>query len=652
MSVDPFGRAVEELIQHARRALEDIGIEVSKDELRKLIEIPPSEELGDLALPVFRIAKRYRVKPQELASTIANYIASQRTEFITRTYSASGYVNTYIDAPRMSEELFKAVEALGDRYGEIRAEKPLRIVVEFVSANPIHPLHVGSGRNAALGDVLSNLLEARGHTVQRRFYINDMGRQVATLIYGYLALGRPEPPPDVKPDHWLGAIYAVTCTLIDIRNLRSEVEKLKHENPNDPELQSKLKELDELVAVAARLRDNHRELFDKLSEYISKDPDPESRISEIMKRYELGDPEVKSIVRRVIEWCLKGFRETLSRMYIEFDAWDWESDLVWSGNVKEIIERARSTPHFTYHKGAPALTFSELLKSSEIREKLKIPKTLEIPPLILMRSDGTTLYQVRDIAYSIKKFREFSADKVINVIGAEQVLAQAQLRLALYALGYTKEAENLIHYSYEMVTLPGMRMSSRRGQYVSLDELLDMATKLSMEELRKRGSEDYEIARTVGAAAVKFALASVSPTKPVTLRVEDIVNFERNSAPYLLYTYARANGILLKAKQLGIEPENPDYRAANENSKRRRLIVQLSKFPRVVAKAADDMDPEILATYLLGVADVFNSWYVEDPVIHEQDPGKRSFKLLLVKAVRTVIGKGLRIMGIKPLERM
>lgn len=287
-----------------------------------------------------------------------------------------------------------------------------------------------------------------------------------------------------------------------------------------------------------------------------------------------------------------------------------------------------------------------------IRDKLRIPKTLEIPPLILMRSNGTTLYPVRDIAYTLKKFKEFKADKVINVIGAEQVLPQAQLRLALYALGYRREAENLIHYSYEMVLLPGIKMSSRRGVYVTLDELIEKAISLSLEELKKRGREDRKVAEIIGAAAIKFALASVSPSKPLILRVEDVVNFEKNSAPYLLYTYARATGILLKAKELGLDPKNPNYNSVAENPKRKKLIIQLSKFPRVVTKAADDMDPEVLATYLLNLADIFNSWYNEDPVIHEPDKGKRDFKLLLVKSIRTVVGTGLKLLGIKPLERM
>ena len=652
MAQDPFGKAINELTELGLLTLEELGLRIDRDELERYVEEPPRDELGDIALPVFRFAKELRKSPTDIATSIVEKAKEYNTSLLTKVYNISGYVNAFIAANKLAEILFKSVSELGNRYGFLETNNKQRIVIEFVSANPIHPLHIGSGRNAALGDVLSRLLSARGHRIQRRFYINDMGRQVAILIYGYLALSNPKPPENTKPDHWLGLIYAITCTLIDIKYLKEKINELKLDNSKLNEYREKLRELDELVVIASKLRERNPDLFDKIAEVVNKDPDPEKRISEIMNLYEHGDERIKNIIRRIINLCIEGFRETLSKLDIDFDSWDWESDLVWSSEVRRIIEKALSTNQVTYYKDAPAISFDKVLSIPNIRDRLKIPRTLEIPPLILMRSDGTTLYPVRDIAYTLRKFREFKADKVINIIGTEQVLPQAQLRLALYALGYKKEAENLIHYAYEMVLLPGIRMSSRRGMYVTLDELMERAITLSLEELRKRGREDREAARAIGAAAIKFALASVSPSKPLILRVEDVVNFEKNSAPYLLYTYARATGILLKAKELGLDPKNPDYNSANENPKRRKLVIQLSKFPRVVAKAADDMDPEILATYLLNLADIFNSWYSEDPVIHEPSEGKRDFKLLLVKSIRTVVGTGLKLLGIKPLERM
>lgn len=652
MIKDPFGRAIDELAELGSITLEELGLSINKNIIKKYIEEPPRDELGDLALPVFRFAKELKKSPIDIAKLIVNKAKEYETSLISKIYNISGYVNAFITVEKLAELLFKSISELGDKYGLLEVDNKQRIVIEFISANPIHPLHIGSGRNAALGDVLSRLLSARGHRIQKRFYINDMGKQVTILIYGYLALNNPKPPQNIKPDHWLGLIYAITCTLIDIKSLKKEVEELKRINSKLNEYREKLKELDELVAIAAKLRERDPDIFDKIAEAINKDPDPEERISEIMRLYEHGDERIKNIARRVINLCMEGFKETLSKLDIDFDSWDWESELVWSNDVKKVIEKALSTNYIVYHKEVPALSFDKVLDIPNIREKLRIPKTLEIPPLILMRSDGTTLYPVRDIAYTLRKFKEFKADKVINVIGAEQVLPQAQLRLALYALGYKREAENLIHYSYEMVLLPGTKMSSRRGIYVTLDELIEKAINLSLEELRKRGREDRKAAEIIGAAAIKFALASVSPSKPLILRIEDIVNFEKNSAPYLLYTYARATGILLKAKELGLDPKNPNYNSATENPKRRKLIIQLSKFPRIVAKAADDMDPEVLATYLLNLADIFNSWYSEDPVIHEPDEGRRDFKLLLVKSIRTVVGTGLKLLGIKPLERM
>jgi len=547
----------------------------------------------------------------------------------------------------------------GDAFGHLRVEKPLRIVVEHTSANPVHPLHIGHARNAVLGDTLARMLRERGHLVQTRFYIDDMGRQVAVLVYGAKLLGEISIPEDTKPDHWLGLLYALTHTLADIEQLKKELEELRQRDEVE-KYREKLRELDKLVSAASRLREKAPELFDRLAEAI-KGRDPDKEISEIMKSYEFRqDEEIVKLTRSIVTKCIQGFRETLAKLDTGFDEWDWESDLVWSSLVGRILEKARKSPYATVHKGVLALNLQPLLEDPVIREALGVPKGYEIPPLILQRSDGTTLYTTRDIAYSIKKFREFNADKVYNVIAAEQKLPQLQVRLALIALGYRREGLNMHHYAYEMVNLPGRKMSGRRGEYITLDELIDQAIKRAQTEVEKRSphlppSEKEEIAEAVGTAAIRYTLASVSAPKPMTFSIDEALNFEQNSAPYILYTHARAANILAKAKTRGIsiDWDNIDYNAANENPLRRRLILQLLNYPYIFVKAADELKPELIVNYLNRLADTFNKWYTSgDSAINEPDPGKRSYKLALVQAVKTVTANALRILGIKPLERM
>ncbi|HID40666.1 MAG TPA: arginine--tRNA ligase, partial [Pyrodictium sp.] len=583
----------------------------------------------------------------------------QQEPVVAEAKRVGGYLNITIDVGYAAKLVFEAVRVEGFEYGRVKTDKPERIVVEHTSANPVHPLHIGHARNASLGDSLARLLRARGHVVQTRFYINDMGRQVAVLAYGYIAAGLDEPPKNVKPDHWIGLVYAITHTLLDIEELKKRLEQLKREEKYE-EYRQLLRELDELVAAASRLRERDPELFERIAEAL-KGKDPSQEISKLMQVYEYRqDPEKVELVRKVVQLCLQGFRETLSRLGIEIEKWDWESELAWTSMVSKILEQARNSPYATVHKGALALNLQPVLRDSVVRERLGLPEDYEIPPLILQRSDGTTLYTTRDIAYSLKKFREFNADRVFNVIAAEQRLEQLQVRLALIALGYRREGLNMIHYAYEMVNLPGQKMSGRRGRYITLDELIDQAVAIARQEVEKRSpglpeEEKRKIAEAVGTAAVRYTLVSVSASKPMTFNINEALNFERNSAPYILYTHARAASILAKARERGIQLDwdRIDYSATNENMLRRSLVIQALVYPYVFAKAADEQRPELIVAYLSRLADIFNRWYTSgDSVVNEQDQGKQMFKLALVYAVKQILANALDLLGIKAIDRM
>ncbi|AEM39218.1 arginyl-tRNA synthetase [Pyrolobus fumarii 1A] len=633
------------------------GVNVDEKIVEYLVAEPPRPDYGDFGIPLHRWAREARTDPRVLAEEAAGRLRETAGNLFSDVKSIGPYLNIRLNPVEYSKLVFEAARLEGDGYGQVKTEKPERIVVEHTSANPVHPLHIGHARNMALGDTLARMLRARGHIVQTRYYVNDMGTQVAVLAYGVMLLGERRVPEGVKPDHWLGLVYAITHTLADIQKVKKELEEAKRRG-NEEEIREKQEELDKLVAAAARLRERDEQLFDRLAEAIGKRSDPWSEIYEIVRKYEFrSDKETVDTVRWVAETVLKGIRETMERFDALPEVWDWESELVWGGLVGEILERARQSPYFTIHKGAPALDLREIQQDPEVREKLELPKTFEIPPLILQRSDGTTLYTTRDIAYTLKKFREFNADRVINVIAAEQRLEQLQVRLALIALGYRREALNTVHYAYEMVNLPGRSMSGRRGEYVDLDGLYEAAFVRALEEVEKRNAElpreeKERIASQIAIGAIRFTLVSVSASKPITFRLEEALNFERNSAPYLQYTYARAHNILAKWGK-PIPWDEVDYTAVErEPAERAELVKLLAVYPHVFAKAADELRPELLAQHLLRIADVFNRWYPKDPVIHEQDPGTKAFKLALVYSVRAALRSGLSLLGVPTPERM
>jgi arginyl-tRNA synthetase len=268
-----------------------------------------------------------------------------------------------------------------------------------------------------------------------------------------------------------------------------------------------------------------------------------------------------------------------------------------------------------------------------------------------MRADGTTLYTTRDVAYTLWKFKH--AQKVVNVIGMEQSLAQLQLKIALYALGYVKEAENFVHFAYNLVTLPGYKMSSRRGHYITFDQVLDEAVQRAFEEVSKRSpllseEEKRKIADFVGLGAVRYALVDVDSSKPVVFTWERVLNFETNSAPYVQYTHARACSILRKAAR---EPQSPAFALLVEKLER-ELILNLAGFPDTFIEATEYLKPNLIADYANVLADKFNTFYNALPVLKAESEGLVDARLALTQAIQTVMHNALTLIGVVAPEKM
>jgi arginyl-tRNA synthetase len=286
-----------------------------------------------------------------------------------------------------------------------------------------------------------------------------------------------------------------------------------------------------------------------------------------------------------------------------------------------------------------------------LRSKLGLKAGHEIPSLTLARSDGTTLYTTRDIAYTLWKFEK--AEKVINVIGMEQSLAQLQLKIALYALGFERYADSLVHFAYNLVSLPSYKMSSRRGHYITFDEVMDEAVKRAYEEVSKRSpqlseQEKQNIANFVGIGAVRFALLEVDTSKPVVFTWDRVLNFERNSAPYIQYTHARACSILRKAEG---KPAKPAYELLKDRLER-DLILSLANFPDTFIEAAEYLKPYLIADYANALADKFNTFYNALPVIKAETPELSDARLVLVNTVRIVLKNALNLIGVFAPEKM
>jgi len=623
--------------------------EVAERVLAKGLEVPPSKEMGELAFPCFELARALGGRPKELADELAARMASMDRRYVSKVEPAgSGYVNFYANHFELARELFKAIVELGPDYGLVKVDKPLKIIVEHTSGNPIHPLTIGTARNAVIGDSLASLLRARGHAVETHFYVNDVGLQVMIAAYGYSKVR--DKLRRGKPDHVAGLIYPMTNAIVEISELRRRIEEAQ----DDEAKRELMKELDEWVGIAYELRSKDPELFDYLLDRVREDGDPKAAISKLNRDYEEGAREAVKIVRELCNAVIEGFKQTLSRIWIEFDVWDWESELtVWSGATDEAIERIRELAPWALDssQGALVLDVDRVASALGLKERWALAGK-EIPRLTLKRADGTTLYTTRDVAYALWKLKR--ADKVINVIGAEQSLAQLQLRVVLALLGVRNVESRYVHYAYELVRLPGAKMSSRRGRYVALDDLLDEAVKRVEQEVEKRGwrlsdEEKREVAEAVGVGAVRYALLNVTASKPMTFDWEQVVNFERNSFPFINYTYVRALGILRKS---GFEPTADVDTAKLTHDYERELALQMVKYPKLFVEAADELRPEVLTNFLNRVSEVFNSYYEEVNVIRERDEETRRARLMLVYSLKTVMESCAKALNLKLAQRM
>lgn len=615
-----------------------------------MLEKPPHLKFGQLAASVcFHLAKRLNKNPLVLAEHLVKGIEKSKFSLIENVISAGGgYINFHVNFTKFSTLTLESARQLDSEYGFVKTEKPIRVIVEHTSVNPLHPIHIGQARNPMLGDAIARILRSRGHTVFCHYYIDDVGRQSSVVAYGYSKLGKPR--PDEKVDHFIGKIYTITSCLVEINRLKKEVERAKTFLSVE-EITKIHGELEGWAVVASELKAKFPELFEKLQRKINEDEDPESEINNLNRAYEKEDPKAKHLMREVSELCLQGFRETQDRVEIFYDSWDWESDLVWSNQVADILQKLQKSPYVFEEEEVLKFNAEKVVQDLNLRGRLGLRSNFETSSLTLVRADGTTLYTTRDIAYTLWKFEK--ADKIINVIGMEQSLAQLQLKIALYALGYNKCADNFVHFAHNLITLPGYKMSSRRGRYITLDEVVDEAVKRAYEEVSNRSpqlpeEEKRKIANFVGIGAVRYALVGVDSSKPVVFTWDKVLNFETNSAPYVEYTHARACSILRKASR---KTEKPAFKLLTKKLEH-KLVLAIASFPDTFIEATEFLKPNIIADFANSISDKFNTFYNALPVIKAEPLELSDARIVLTDSIRVVLRNALNLIGIVAPERM
>ena len=498
-----------------------------------------------------------------------------------------GYVNFRIRARPLVHDTLAAVERLGADFGAHPATGE-RVIVEHTSANPNGPFHVGRARNPIVGDTLARVLRAAGHAVTTEYYVNDMGKQVAILTWG-------------------------------LQNLKSDE-----------------------VPQAERDKVDHRLVpyYQKANVLLEERPEVAEAINGSLKRFEEGDREVAKAFRESASRVLEGMKESLARLNVTMDSFAWESDYVLRGDVTPIVETLKKSESASQDEtGAWGIDLSGFGIAGKN------------PRWTFLRRDGTSLYTTRDLAYHQDKFRR--ADRLVNILGEDHKLTMQQLNIALDILGVERDPE-VVWISF--VSLPEGKMSTRRNRVVFIDDLLDEAVARAYEEVKVRRGEELSetemrrIAEAVGVGALRFNIASVQAEKSITFRWEDALNFEGASAPFVMYSHARAASILEKLETPADSSRTPKWELLTHESEL-ALVRAIARFPTVVADSAESLRIHQVAGYAVEVANAFNQFYRDCPVARAE-PDLKEARTALVRAAKTALHNALTLLGIEALETM
>ncbi|MFX0081663.1 MAG: arginine--tRNA ligase [Candidatus Hodarchaeota archaeon] len=552
---------------------------LSLEEIEDTIEIPPPDISFSYAFPVYRLSKIEKKNPKQIAQRLAKELTSP--DFIERIEAIGPYLNFKLKPSIVLENIFELKNDYGRIYevlGE-KSKKPLRIVIEYPSANTNHPLHLGHVRNILIGTSISNLLRYKKQEVFEVNLRNDRGINICKSMLAYKKWGNNQEPTK-KSDHFAGDFYL------------------------------------------------------KYSEMAEKDENLINEAYTLLRLWEAEDPETRILWEKMRNWALEGFEETFKNFDLKFIKEYNESDIYTKGR-KIILENLEKG---IFKKTEDGAIYADL------------EEEYNIPNVILLRSDGTSIYITQDIYLAYLKKQDFNYDRSLYVVANEQNLYFKQLFKVLEMIGFK---EDNFHLSYGMIHLPEGRMKSREGNIVDADDIIEEVLDLAYNEVDKRyhnlSKEEKKIrAKVIGMGALTFFILKFNLKSDFVFNPKESISFEGETGPYIQYCFARIESIISKSKEnIDLDINWDLFNHETEQN----LIKHLNYFPEIIEEAAQSYNIHLIPQYLLNLCQTFNSFYSVCPVISDDKQMERA-RLLLIKCVQIVIKIGLNILGIETLENM
>lgn len=591
------------ITQLLQQVLHELGL----DSLQPSVTPTPDPKHGDYATNIaFQLGKELHISPLEAAEKVKERLSNfNETGIQSVTIAHPGFINFTLTQDVLTTTLDTVV-----KNGQIKPTTLFgkKIMVEFTDPNPFKEFHIGHLYSNTVGESLSRLFEANGAEVRRVNYQGDVGLHVAKSLWGMQQL-KSEMPSDSEDitakAKFLGKAYAFGAT--------------------------KFEEDDSIKAEAI-------EINKKIYQSLEKD-DPHG---EEMTLYKKGR-----------EWSLSYFESIYQRLMQRstdktFDRYYFESEAGPKG--LEIVHEYVKKGVFKESQGAIIFPGEEYGLHSRV----------------FINSLGLPTYEAKELGLAVTKYSEYEFDLSVMVTGNE---INEYFKVLLKALSLIRPeiAEKTRHISHGMVRLPTGKMSSRTGDVVTGEWLLDEAKSRALSKIDEvrvvkqennhiiasvadehvKATDVNDVAELVGVGAVKYALLRQGIGKDIEFSFDESISFEGNSGPYLQYTYVRTRSILEKAADSTIEGHF-DHAVSPEE---RELLRQILLFPEVIAEAAEKLSPSTVATYLFNLAQLFNLFYQKYPILKEEE-GVKSFRLALTIAVGKTLQEGLHLLGVQTPERM
>ena len=572
-----------------------------------VVQNAPNPEMGDLGAPMFAFAKALRMAPPQIAAGVVAKITDKSLgEFI----AVGPYVNVKLDKSGAASPILKAIKSQGDSYGSTGSDgkKPLagrRVMIEFSSPNTNKPLHLGHVRNDALGESVSRILKAAGADVYKVDLINNRGVHICKSMLAYKlfheAKGDTPESLGMKGDHFVGQCYV-------------EFDKYLKGEKDKPE---------------------------------TAHPEANQMAEDMLIKWEAGDPEVRALWEKMNGWTFDGVKETYKRTGISFDKYYFESETYLKGK-DEIMKGLEKGVFFKAEDGSVRIDVTDVVgkgKDGNNQEK------------VLLRKDGTSVYITQDIGTAISRHDDWAFNQLVYVVASEQNYHFKVLFHILKKLGFDW-ADKLFHLSYGMVNLPSGRMKSREGTVVDADNLVDSLHADALAAIKERGRDEEvgdadEVAEKVALGALHYYILQATPIKDMLFNPAESLSFNGNTGPYLQYMGARINSILAKAAAAGVTEDFSEAAVALLSSEDEwALIKTLGDYPNVIAKAAENLDPSLVAAYVYEVAKLFSKFYQNCSIVNAENKQLAGARLYLASCTLQVIKNAMNLVLVPYLERM